>query len=147
MAGPVENLSFVARRLIQFERRFAQADPARKAEAAELFLRIAVSLQSVAEALRRDQLPHEACRKLIHYSTRLKECAHEELGAAEAERLATVLGEASDKERLFLEYRTAADKKPLAEELENGAILIRALAHGLCPAPPPAPGWVGSPLV
>ena len=147
MAGPVENLSFVARRLIQYERRFAQGDPARKAEAAALFSRIAASLQALASDLGRDQLPNEASRELVLYSTRLKECVGEELGATEAERLSTLLAEASDKERLYLQYRSSGDKKYLAEELEKAAILIQALANGLCLAPPTDPGRVESPLV
>ena len=146
MAGPIESLSFVARRLIQFERRFAQADHGRKTEAAALFTRIAISLQALAGDLGRDQLPHEACRELVLYSTRLKECVGEELGAAEAEKLAHVLGESSDKEKLYLQYRSAEDKRTLSEELEKAAILIQALANGLCPAPPADPGRVESPL-
>jgi hypothetical protein len=145
MAGSVDNLSFVARRLIQYERRFAQAAPFRKSDAAALFLRIASSLHSLADHLGRDQLPHEPCRELVLYSTRLKECVEEELGTAESEKLANMLGEASDKERLYLEYRSAADKKPLGEELEKAAILIRALADGLCPVPPFGTGRLESP--
>jgi hypothetical protein len=145
MAGPVENLSFVARRLIQFERRFAQADPARKGEAAALFARIASSLQALASDLGRDQLPNEPSRELVLYSTRLKECVGEELGAAETDRLSHMLAEASDKEKVYLQYRSAEDKKSLSEELEKASILIRALANGLCPSPPSAPGRVESP--
>lgn len=147
MAGPVENLSFVARRLIQYERRFAQADPARKAEAAVLFGRISASLQALAAELGRDQLPNEPSRELVLYSTRLKECIGEELGTAETERLSNMLAEASDKERLYLQYRSSGDKKSLAEELEKAAILIQALANGICLAPPADPGRVQSPLV
>jgi hypothetical protein len=144
MAGSVDNLSFVARRLIQYERRFADADPIRKSEAAALFLRIASSIQSLVDHLERDQLPHETCRELVLYSTRLKECVEQELGAAEAEKLATMLGEASDKERLYLQYRSSADKKSLGEELEKSAILIRALATGLCSTPPADNGRIES---
>jgi hypothetical protein len=146
MAGPVDNLSFVARRLIQYERRFSQAHPARKSEAAALFLRIASSIQSLVDHLERDQLPHEPCRELILSSTRLKECAEEELGPAEAEKLANMLGEASDKERIYLQYRSDVDKKSLGEELQKAAILIRALANGLCPVPPGHTGGVDSAL-
>ena len=145
MAGAVENLSFVARRLIQFEQRFAQADPQRKLEAATLFARIAASLQALVADLGRDQLPHEACRDLVLYSTKLKECADAGLGAAEAEKLSNVMGEASDKERLYLQYHSAEDRKYLLEELEKAAILIQALANGLCPVPPVPPGRVESP--
>lgn len=146
MAGPVENLSFVARRLIQYERRFAQSDPARKAEAAALFGRISASLQALASELGRDQLPNEPSRELVLYSTRLKESVGEELGAAETERLSTMMAEASDKERLYLQYRSSVDKKNLSEELEKAAILIQALANGICLAPPVDPGRVPSSL-
>ncbi|MBW8888769.1 MAG: hypothetical protein JF616_13520 [Fibrobacteres bacterium] len=146
MAGPIENLSFVARRLIQYERRFALANPRRKVEAATLFSRIAASLQALASDLGRDQLPNDPSRELVLYSTRLAECVGEELGEPESERLANVLAEASDKERLYLQYRSSENKKDLAEELEKASILIQALANGLCPTPPPTPGWVESPL-
>lgn len=145
MAGAVDNLSFVARRLIQYERRFAETDLPRRTGAAGLFLRIAASLQSLADHLERDQVPHEPCRDLILYSTRLKDCVETELGQAESEKLAHMLGEGSDKERLYLQYRSAEDKKALGEELEKAAILIRALANGLCPTPPPDPSLAGYP--
>ncbi len=145
MGGPIENLSFVARRLIQFERRFASANPRRKVEAASLFSHIAASLQNLASDLERDQLPNEPSRELVLYSTRLNQCVSEELGDAEAERLANVLAEASDKERLYLQYRSSENKQDLAEELGKAAILIQALANGLCPTPPSTPGLVQSP--
>jgi hypothetical protein len=136
MAGPIETLSYVARRLIQFEQRFAQADPARKREAASLFTQIAGSVQLLAHDLGRDHLPHEACRELALSSTRLRVCAGDPLGQGEAERLSKSLGEACDKEKLYLQYRSAPDQKALAEELEKAAILIQALANGLFVAPP-----------
>jgi hypothetical protein len=131
MAGPVETLSFVARRLIQFEQRFERSDPIRKREAAALFTRIAASLYALTADLARDQVPHEPCRDLALYSTRIRECIEEEIGPVEAERLAKVMGEASDKEQLYLQYRSADNKKALSEELEKASILIRALANGL----------------
>lgn len=136
MAGPTETLSFVARRLIQFEQRFAQAEPDRKRAASALFTQVAASLQVLAGDLSRDQLPHEACRELVYYSTKLKECAGEELGEGETDRLANALGEASDKEKIYLQYRAADDKKYLTEELEKAAILIKALANGIFVVPP-----------
>jgi rRNA pseudouridine-1189 N-methylase Emg1 (Nep1/Mra1 family) len=69
----------------------------------------------------------------------------EELGPVEAEKLANMLGESSDKERIYLEYRSALDKKSLGEELEKAAILIRALADGLCPVPASDAGPVEAP--
>ena len=145
MAGPAETLSFVARRLIQFEQRFAQADAARKRAAAALFTQIAASLQVLSADLGRDQLPHEACRELVFYSTKLKECTGEELGAVEADRLANAMADASDKEKLYLQYRSAEDRKYLTEELEKAAILIQALANGLYVAPPASPDLVEYP--
>ncbi|MEO7425905.1 MAG: hypothetical protein ABI036_12015, partial [Fibrobacteria bacterium] len=49
------------------------------------------------------------------------------------------LREASDKEKIFLEYRTSDRKKYLEEELEKAAILIQALANGIY-MPPLEPG-------
>lgn len=131
MAGPAETLSFVARRLIQFEQRFAQATPERKRNASTLFLQISQSIQLLVSDLSRDHLPHEACRELIFYSTRLRECIEDELGATETERLSLALREASDKEKIFLEYRPSDRKDFLIEELEKASILIRALAYGI----------------
>lgn len=136
MAGPAETLSFVARRLIQYEQRFAQAETGRKRAASALFTQVAASLQILAGDLSRDQLPHEACRELVFYSTKLKECAGDELGEGEADRLANAMGEASDKEKIYLQYRSAEDKRYLTEELEKAAILIQALANGIYVAPP-----------
>jgi hypothetical protein len=135
MAGPAETLSFVARRLIQYEQRFAQAAVERKRIASSLFSQISQSIQVLVADLSRDQLPHEACRELIYYSTKLKECAEEELGATETDRLAQAMGEASDKEKIFLEYRSSDRKGYLTEELEKASILIRALANGIYVTP------------
>jgi hypothetical protein len=135
MAGPAETISFVARRLIQFELRFAQSTPVRKRDAAALFSRIAQSVQVLIADLGRDQLPHEACRELVYFSTKLKECTEEELGATEADRLASALRDASDKEKIYLEFRSSDRKGYLTEELEKAAILIQALANGLYMAP------------
>lgn len=145
MAGPAETLSFVARRLIQFEQRFAQATPERKRSASTLFSRIARSLQALSSDLDRDQLPHEACRELVLSATRLKDYVEEELGAAETHRLTQALAEASDKERIYLEFRSSDRKQELMEELEKAAILIRALANGLYMTPAEDSAWVESP--
>ncbi|MEO6094235.1 MAG: hypothetical protein ABIW76_00690 [Fibrobacteria bacterium] len=131
MAGPVETLSYVARRLIQFEQRFAQAREERKRNASYLFSQISQSIQLLVSDLGRDQLPHEACRDLIFCSTKLKGCAEAELGITETERLALALSEASDKEKIFLEFRTSDRKDYLSEELKKAAILIQALANGI----------------
>jgi hypothetical protein len=130
MAGPAETISFVARRLIQFEQRFAQADLEHRRGASQLFGQISRSIQAMVFELDRDNLPHDACRDLILYSTRLQESAQEELGT-EADRLSAALGDACDKEKVFLEFRSSDRKGYLVEELEKAAILIQALANGI----------------
>lgn len=136
MAGPAETLSFVARRLIQFEQRFALANPTRKKSASRLFVEISRSLQLLVADLGRDQLPHEACRDLVFYSTKLEECAGEELGESETRRLAQALAEGSDKEGIYLEFRSSERRKYLVEELEKASILLQALANGIYMDPP-----------
>lgn len=131
MAGPVETISFVARRLIQFERRFAQTDLNHRREISSLFSQISKTILVMLEELDRDHLPHKACRDLILYSTRILNSTKEELGADEADRLSTAFGEACDKEKVFLEYRLSDRKEYLTEELEKASILIQALANGI----------------
>lgn len=131
MAGPAETISFVARRLIQFEQRFAKADLPQRQKISNLFGQISRAILVMLEELDRDHLPHEACRDLILYSTRLQESTQEELGSGEAERLGKVLGEACDKEKVFLEFRSSDRKQFLVEELEKAAILVQALANGI----------------
>lgn len=135
MAGHAETISFVARRLIQFEQRFASAGLDRRRGVSHLFSQISRSIQNMVLELDRDHLPHDACRDLILYSTRLKESAQEELGGMEADRLSSALGEACDKEKIFLEFRSSDRKKYLVEELEKAAILIQALANGIYMVP------------
>lgn len=135
MADPVETISFVARRLIQFEQRFAKAPPPRRRAASELFAQVARSIAALAPELSRDHLPHDACRELALSASRLEENVADELGTQEAARLAEALGKACDKEALFLAFRTSDRKKHLEEELEKAAILIRALADGIYGAP------------
>lgn len=136
MAGPAETLSFVARRLIQFEQRFASAGLERKRAASRLFAEISRSLQMLVADLGREQLPHEACRDLVFYSTKMEECAGEELGESEIRRLANALAEGSDKEKLYLEFRAFDHRKTLIEELEKASILLQALANGIYMEPP-----------
>jgi hypothetical protein len=135
MAGPVETISFVARRLIQFEQKFAKTGLSRRRAASQLFSQLSQSVQSLTDDLIRDRLPHDACRELILYSTRIAEGSDEELGPSEAERLAAALGSACDKEKLYLEFRSSDRREYLIEELEKAAILIQALANGIYMAP------------
>ena len=137
MADPVETISFVARRLIQFELRFAKAEMARRRGVSQLFTQIARSVGALGPELSRDHLPHDACRELALYSSRLEEAVAAELGEQEATRLADALSKACDKEGLFLEFRTSDRKKYLEEELEKASILIQALANGIYMALPP----------
>jgi hypothetical protein len=131
MAGPAETISFVARRLIQFEQRFAQANLEQRRGISKLFSQISRSIQAMVIELDRDHLPHDACRDLILFASKLLESTQEELGSVEADRLATALGEACDKEKIFLEFRASDRKKYLVEEMEKAAILIQALANGI----------------
>lgn len=136
MSNPVETISLVARRLIQNELKFAKADLQRRRGTSQLLTQIARSLGALAPELSRDRLPHDPCRELALYSTRLEEALAEELGAQEAARLAGALAAACDKEVLFLEFRTSDRKKYLQEELEKSSILIQALANGIYMALP-----------
>lgn len=136
MASLVETISFVARRLILFEQKFAKAGLSRRRGASQLFTQIARSVGALAPELSRDHLPHDPCRELALYASRLEEAVEEELGNPEAVRLAEALSKACDKEALFLEFRTSDRKKHLEEELEKASILIQALANGIYMALP-----------
>lgn len=136
MAPPVETISLVARRLIQFELKFAKAELPRRRGASQLFTQIARSVGSLGPELSRDNLPHDACRELALYASRLEEAVSDELGNAEAIRLAEALTKACDKEALYLDFRGSDRKKTLEEELEKASILIQALANGIYMALP-----------
>jgi len=131
MATACENISFVARRLIQFEFRFAQAEQKRRAEASKLFSQIGGAIKTLALELDRDKLPHDPCRDLIFFASQLLPATLEELGETEAQRLANILGDSSNKEKLYLEFRAAENKNHMIEELEKAHILIHALANGI----------------
>jgi hypothetical protein len=131
MADPVETISYVARRLIQHEQKFAKASQPRRRIASQLFSRIARSVAMLGPELLRDHLPHDACRELALHSSRLEEAVTEELGPQEGARLAEALAKACDKESLYLTFRTSDRKRHLAEELEKASILVQALADGV----------------
>jgi hypothetical protein len=131
MADPVETISYVARRLIQHELKFAKAPLPRRRDASRLFVQIAHSVGTLGPELMRDHLPHDACRELALYSSRLEEAVSEEIGQQEGARLAEALAKASDKESLYLTFRTSDRKRHLAEELEKASILVQALANGI----------------
>lgn len=139
MANPVETISFVARRLIQFELRFAKAELSRRRGVSQLFTQIARSVGALGPELSRDHMPHDPCRELALYASRLEEAVSEELGPQEALRLAEALTKACDKEALYLDFRTSDRKKYLEEELDKAAILIQALANGIYMALPEEP--------
>src|SRR5690606_24124114 len=100
-------------------------------DAALLFAGIARSVGMLGPELLRDNLPHDACRELALFSSRLDGAISEELGPQEGARLAEALAKACDKEGLYLTFRTSDNKRHLAEELEKASILIRALADGI----------------
>lgn len=131
MLSSAESISFVARRLIQFETRFAQGEPLRRSGASKLFRQMAGSIQALTLELGKEKLPHDPCRDLIFFASQLHLSTRDELGDAEALRLATILSESSDKEKIFLEFRSAVNKTHLFEELEKAHILIQALANGI----------------
>jgi hypothetical protein len=131
MADPVETISYVARRLIQHELKFAKAAEPRRRGASQLFARIARSVGTLGPELIRDHLPHDACRELALCSSRLADAVSEELGPQEGARLAEALAKACDKESLYLSFRTSDRKRHLAEELDKASILIQALANGI----------------
>lgn len=139
MANPVETISFVARRLIQFELKFAKAELARRRGVSQLFSQIARSIGALGPELSRDHMPHDPCRELALYASRLEEAVSDELGSQEALRLAEALTKACDKESLYLDFRTSDRKKYLEEELDKAAILIQALANGIYMALPEEP--------
>jgi len=139
MAGPVETISFVARRLIQFEQRFVSAAMVRRQASSRLFSQISRSLQILIADLERDRVPHEACRDLIFFASLLQDCVEDEIGIQESDKLSQALEGASDKEKLFLAYRSTGDKKLLVEELEKASILIQALANGIWMVPSGGP--------
>ena len=131
MAGPTETISFVARRLIQFEKRFGEAEIDQRRCLSNLFMQMSHSIRSMVLELERGNLPNDPCRDLILFSTQLQATAQEELGPSEADRLALALGEASDKEKIYLEFQNSTRKDSLVEELEKATILIQALADGI----------------
>jgi hypothetical protein len=145
MAEPVETISYVARRLIQYELKFAKAELTRRRGASRLFTQIARSVGSLGPELIRDHLPHDACRELALYASRLADAVSEELGDQESERLAEALAKACDKESLFLEFRTSDRKRVLADELDKAANHIQAQANGIYMAAAEGDFHAGSP--
>ncbi len=134
MAGAAESLSFLSRRLIQFEGKFALRPRSGRAKAAQLFAGMAKGLQALYSALQEDEVPHEAARQLARWADELATEIAPEVGAGEAERMGALMAEACDHERLFLEYRSSENPEGIVEDLWRGSVLVQALADGLDPA-------------
>jgi hypothetical protein len=133
MAGAAESLSFLSRRLIQFEGKFALRPKPGRAQAAQLFAGIAKSLHALYTALQEDEVPHVAARQLARWADVLSVEIAPEVGASEAERMGALMADASDHEKLFLEFRSSENPDSIIEDLWRGSVLVQALADGLDP--------------
>ncbi len=131
MAEPIETISYVARRFIQFEKKFAEATEERRKYNSQLLRRISRNLVNLEQSLYRNELALEACRELAAGAVQLSHSTSEEIGEVEAEKLTSALEAACDAEKLMLQYRHSSQHDFLSSELVKAAILTRALADGL----------------
>lgn len=140
MATAIEILSFVARRLISFERKI-EAAPAHKRPRFSAFFRdLGQSLEAIELSLRAGRPPHRECRRLITLALELNPLLGEEVGEAEAERLQGLLLKAGDAEKMLGDFSAAARRAFNEEEMRKAHILLLALALGLGGVAGPGPG-------
>ncbi len=131
MAGPIQTISYFARRLIQLEQKFVKQPHDRLPHTAILFRSFSLALANTKEALiqGRDLVP--ACQEFLSLFPQLELQTTAEMGSPEAEKLLHALKEAMDPERLRNQIETSENRNSLGEELEKAIILVRALADGL----------------
>ncbi len=131
MAAPVQTISYFARRLIQFEQKFARRDPAQLPEIAGIFRDTGKGLDDLVAAINSGSDLEPACTLLQALSPRLQKEVQREIGPPESDRLLAAWGESLHAEALQGQFDQSPDGRVLLEELEKAAILIRALANGL----------------
>jgi len=130
MAGPIQTLSYFARRLIQFEEKFASRPPERVLEAAELFRSMSEGLDGLLDAFDDHTALEPATATLKAMLPKLENEAHAEIGSPESDKLTLALREALEPGKLQLQLE-APNRDALVQELDTASILIRALADGL----------------
>src|SRR3989338_1043942 len=128
MAGPIQTLSYFARRVIQFEQKFAARPPARVQETAELFRSVGEGFDGLLDAFNDDAIIEPATESLKALLPQIETEVHAEVGHEEGERLSHALREALEPGRLRQQMGEADKRQTLIEELDKAAILVRALA-------------------
>ena len=131
MAEPIETISYVARRLIQFEKKFAEAELTRRQTNASILRKISRHLITLEQLLYRNDLAIDTCRELAVCATQLAISTQEEVGEAEAQKLSEALEAACHAEKLIRQYRESEQAEFLSSEVLKAAILTRALADGI----------------
>ena len=130
MAGPIQTLSYFARRLIQFEQKFASRTPEKVLEAAELFRSMSEGLDGLLDAFDDQAALEPATATLKAMLPQLESEVHAEMGSPESEKLSHALREALEPGNLQRQM-DAPNRDTLVAELDKAAILVRALADGL----------------
>src|SRR6266849_6068894 len=94
MSDPVQTLSYFARRLIQFEQKFARRDPEKLRGTAALFRKAGEGLDQLPKAFEQGASLDPACALLQAILPGLEAEIYAEIGSPEAENLASALREA-----------------------------------------------------
>jgi hypothetical protein len=130
MAGPIQTLSYFARRLIQFEQKFASRPPEKVQEAADLFHSMSEGLDGLLDAFDDHAALEPATATLKAMLPQLENEVHSEIGAPESDKLSHALREALEPGNLQRQL-DAPNRDTLVQELDKATILVRALADGL----------------
>lgn len=127
----LELISFVARRLIQYETRFYSAAPPKRREISGYFSALAMAIDALNQDLNRKKVPHESARELAKLASRLTEQIETELGSQETERLRQLLEQGCDVERVYREFNEGSRIGFFNDEMGKAVILLNALSQGL----------------
>jgi hypothetical protein len=127
----LELISFVARRLIQYETRFYREEASRRRQVSEYFAAMASAIAALNEDLNRQKVPHESARELAKLASQLPAHVEDALGNQETERLRQLLEQGCDIDRIYREFNDTGRAFFFSDELGKAVILLNALSQGL----------------
>jgi hypothetical protein len=131
MVPIIEKLLSIAKTLLGFKDELEKSRRERRDRIATYFEAISMCLSEVADKLRAGDVPHGRCAELGTYAAQLPATIGDEIGDAEAQRLAQQLDSAHEVELLLNQLGQSTDRDAQMAKLDEASGIFKALAASI----------------
>ena len=127
----IKDILDIARTLFGLRGKLREARRDRRDRIADYFDNISLTVQEVANSLKKDEIPHGKCEEMAVYADMLTDTVGDEIGLEKAQELSNRLKEAHEVELIIMEIRDDSDKESKIAQLEKASGLFKALANSI----------------